>query len=132
MHHNVEGGLGNCTVQDTTTILSVTLDSIPVQGLQEDTLDMSVARMYDLQPRVPLTSDHDYVNIPNKAILSQYKKAVVSYIAGYVVRMVKRKIKCAECHLTLTAEDEMVANVGSQFISLKNRGCTDFQVLLLY
>jgi hypothetical protein len=53
MHHNVEGGLGNCSVQDT-TILGVTLDSIPLNGLQQDTLDMSVARMYDLQPRVPL------------------------------------------------------------------------------
>ena len=69
MRHNVEGGLGNCTVQDSTTILSVTLDSIPLNGLQQDTLDMSVARMYDLQPRVPLASDHDYVNIPNMRLL---------------------------------------------------------------
>lgn len=116
MRHNVKGGLGHCALRDTTTILSVTLNSIPVNGLQQDTLDMSAAHKYNLQPGKPLASNYDYVKIFNKAMLSQYKVAVVSCIAGYVVRMVKRKIHCVYCHLVLTTEAEMIASVGSQFI----------------
>jgi hypothetical protein len=117
MRHNVQGGLENCIVQDTTRMLSVTIDSIQVDGMQQDTLDMAVARMYDLVDRPPAQVDHDYSDIPNKAILSQYKKAVISYIAGHVVKMVKRKISCTDCQLALTDE-----SIGDPFVVLKNRG----------
>jgi len=121
MRHNVQGGLGNCIAQDATKLLSVTIDSIVVDDTQQDTLDMAVARMYDLQDRPPLQNDHDYADIPNKAILSQYKKAVISYISGYVVRMAKRKIKCNDCQMALTDAVPVTSdedNIGSQFMIL--------------
>jgi hypothetical protein len=126
MRHNVQGGLGNCTVQDSTRMLSVAVGSVQVDDTQQDTLDMAVARMYDLDDRQPVQDDHDYVDIPNRATLSQYKKAVISYIAGYVVRIVKRKIRCTDCELALTSDVESVksagVNTGSDFLLLKNRG----------
>jgi len=97
MRHNVQGGLGNCSVQDGTSLLSVTADSIGVSDAQQDTLGLSVARMYDLQSRPPVSTDHDYADVPNTAMLSQYKKAIITYMAGYVVKMVKRKISCNDC-----------------------------------
>lgn len=36
MRHNVQGGLGNCTVQDATCMLSVTVDSIQFNVMQKD------------------------------------------------------------------------------------------------
>jgi hypothetical protein len=138
MRHNVEGGLGNFTVQDSTAVLAVTLDSVVVDNLQQDSLQMSVARMYDLQLRTPATSEHDYADFPNAIMLSEYKKAVVSYIAGFVVRMVKKKISCCDCQSALTASHEACLAAGtqastsvssltstavdSQFLTLINRG----------
>lgn len=48
MRHNVEGGLQYCTVQDATTLLNVTRDSIVVDDVRQDTLNMSVASVYGL------------------------------------------------------------------------------------
>ena len=111
MRHNVEGGIGNCTVQDSTKMLSVTIDSINVDGQQHDTFDMTVSRMYDLVDRQPAQVDHDYVDLPNKLILSEFKKATIAYISGYVVRMVKRRISCSDCQLALT-DLEVVESIG--------------------
>lgn len=109
-----------------TTMLHVTMDSVQVDAVQIDTLDMSVARMYDLQPRKPLAADHDYADMPNKTVLSQYKQAVIAYMAGYVVKMVKRKIKCVDCQLALKAEPVTTSaasnNVGNDFMVMKDRG----------
>lgn len=107
-------------MQDATITLSVTTDSIQVNGMQQDTLDMAVARMYDLEDRAPTQTDHDYADIPNQPIISQYKTAVIAYIAGYVVRMVKSKISCCDCQLALTGETG--DDLGGQFMIMKNRG----------
>jgi hypothetical protein len=74
--HNVPGGLGNCTVQEATALLSVTRDSVVVSDVQQDTLNMSVARAYRLQERQPRAYEHDYNDkpFPSQAILSEYKK----------------------------------------------------------
>ena len=124
MRHNVQDGLGNCIVQDAATMLHVTMDSIKANNVQQDTLYMSVARMYDLQCRPPLAHEHDYADIPNKSAISAYKLTVIHYIAGYVVRMVKRKIKCCQCQLALTDEalQSFGNTVGLQFMMLNNRG----------
>ena len=44
MRHNIEGGHGNVTAQDATALLSANMDSINVDNLQTDTLDICVAR----------------------------------------------------------------------------------------
>ena len=38
-----------------------------------------------------MQSDHDYCDIPNVVRISEYKEAVISYIAGFVARAVAKK-----------------------------------------
>lgn len=125
MRHNVEGGLGNCIVRDDTKILQAVTNSIDVDGVVTDSYDVSVARFYDLQNRQPLASDHDYADVPNMFILSEYKVAAVAYIAGYVVRMVKQRIACLQCQSALAASHNVLplpGDIGSRFIRHKDHG----------
>ena len=70
--------------------------------------------------------DHDYADVPNTntTTLSEYKQSVVTYIAGFVVRMVCRKIHCPECQLALVGNDynPLAGTIGCQFLGLKDRG----------
>ena len=61
-----------------------------------------------------MTSEHDYADIPNFETVSPYKDAAISYIAGYVVRMIKRRITCTQA---LTTTETVHA-----FVALKDRG----------
>ena len=73
---------------------------------QLDQENVVIARRYDMIPREPAASDHDYVDVPNMPVLSTYKEAVVEYIAGYVVKTTEKGIACTECKLALRAQDE--------------------------
>ena len=53
---------------------------------------MTIVRKYDLALRPqPVETDHDYFDVPNDMELSEFKSLAISYIAGYVVRMVQKK-----------------------------------------
>ena len=95
MQHSIKT-TGNCIMQDATHILSVMPDS-------ESVTTVHIARKYDLLERQPLQAEHDYADMPNIAPTSQYKLAVINYIAGYVVRMVKKRIACLICQSALAA-----------------------------
>lgn len=43
---------------------------------------------------MPIQSDHDYCAYPNMVNFSKFKKEAVSYIAGYVGKMTKKKTHC--------------------------------------
>ena len=64
-----------------------------------------------------MTSEHDYADIPNFETVSPYKDAAISYIAGYVVRMMKRRITCITCTQALTTTETV-----HPFVALKVRG----------
>ena len=107
MRHHVKNGTGNCLVRDDTTVLPI--------AQPQSTIDLT--RKYDLLTRTPLTSEHDYADIPNFETVSPYKDAAISYIAGYVVRMMKRRITCIACTQALTTTETVHA-----FVALKDRG----------
>ena len=65
--------------------------------VSDDSHDMLVAKRYDLELRLPAKDDPDYADILNFEQLSMFKKSCVGYIAGYVVRMVRRTLKRMEC-----------------------------------
>ena len=46
---------------------------------------------------MPSEEDHDYADIPNMTELSEYKQAAISYMAGFVVKMVQNRITCPDC-----------------------------------
>ena len=74
---------------------------------------MAIARRYDLGLRQPAATDHDYCDFSNAIELSEYKEAAISYIAGYVVRMVEKKIHCPQCIAALTTSKESVPALKS-------------------
>jgi len=52
-----------------------------------------------------------------------YKEAVVVYISGYVVKMVRRKLKCCICLDALTcSRDEAESNVSFALLNRKRWG----------
>ena len=83
--------------------------------------DAAIIRKYDLQERCPTQADHDYCDIPNIVILSEYKCAAISYIAGYVVNMVEKIIICSQCLSALKAHNQ-IPTEASDFVQFKRRG----------
>ena len=81
MRQYVEGGLDNCKWKDATKLLHVSLDStVHIDNVHQDTLDLAVARMYDLEYRTQQQHEHDYAD--TKKLFICYKKAMISYISG--------------------------------------------------
>ncbi len=82
--------------------------------------DVTIARRYELALRPePAASDHDYCDVPNVMELSEFKTSAISYIAGYVVRMVERKIHCLKCLAALTTTKEKIPDL---FVVWKSNG----------
>ena len=80
---------------------------------------ISIARKYDLILRdSPVHDDHDYADVPNFEQVSEYKEAAINYIAGFGVKIMKRKVNCMVCTEALTAPNGKVHN----FVALKDRG----------
>ena len=80
---------------------------------------MALARRYDLALREPVASDHDYCDVSNVIELSDFKEAVISYIAGYVIKMVEKKIHCMQCIAALTTTKEAIPDL---FVTWKTNG----------
>ena len=118
MRHNIEGGRGNCSPQDDTEILNGVKDQCDMNNSQPAT-DVAIARRYDLELREPVASDHDYCDVPNSIVLSDYKEAVISYVAGFVVKMVEKKIHCMKCLAALKTTKE---NIPDLFVAWKTNG----------
>ncbi|CAB4015286.1 Hypothetical predicted protein [Paramuricea clavata] len=112
-------GRGNCTPQDDTDILNSVQDQHEINSLPTGISDVAIARRYDLALRPPAADDHDYCDVSNAMELSEYKEAARSYIAGYVVKMVEKKIHCPQCVTALTTNKE---NIPDLFITWKTNG----------
>jgi hypothetical protein len=119
MRHNIEGGRGNCTPQDDTEILNSVQDQHEINSVPTGISDVAIARRYDLELRQPAADDHDYCDVSNAMELSEYKEAAISYIAGYVVKMVEKKIHCPQCLAVLTTSKESIPDL---FVTWKTNG----------
>ena len=119
MRHNIEGGRGNCSPQDDTEILNSVQDQCEINSLPTGISNVALARRYDLALREPVASDHDYCDVSNVIELSDFKEAVISYIAGYVIKMVEKKIHCMQCIAALTTTKEAIPDL---FVTWKTNG----------
>ena len=81
---------------------------------------MQNIRRYDLEPKQPHTNDDydhgDNIDIPNNVMVSEFKEAVISYIAGFVAKKAVKQINCPSCVAALTTEEL------SAFVSWKSNG----------
>ena len=113
--HQIKCCTGNCVPQDSTSILHCTMQP---STAPDATGDMLISRRQDVPQSVP----EDDLEVEDLFSLSFYKEAVVGYIAGYVVKMVKARIHCEECCTALAfdaCKDDLVAH---SLISMKDRG----------
>lgn len=74
MRHMIEGGHGNCTAQDDTTILDNIEDQCTFNQIPTGTSDVANARRYNLELREPVSTDNDYceIHVPGSDQLSEY------------------------------------------------------------
>ena len=120
MKHQITGGRGNCIPQDDTEMLSNFEDNSNRRSSRIEIDQVTIVRKYDLALRPePVTTDHDYCDAPNVMELSEFKSAAISYIAGYVVRMVQKKIRCLKCLAALTTTKEKIPDL---FVVWKSNG----------
>ena len=118
----IKGGQGNVSRLDNTTILDIVGDSCKTSSGKTVTIsEAALIRKYDLQECPPAQTDHDYCDAPNIVVLSEYKSAAISYIAGYVANMSEKKIICSQCSNALKAPDQKPLE-ASDFVQFKSRG----------
>ena len=119
--HEIQGIGGNCAAKDQTSILHVSSGSTKARATTADAhneVDMLLMRKCDLSLRSPSTQDHDYSDVPNIMVLSEFKSSAITYIAGYVVRMTRKSLSCGDCAAALMTGPVM----ASRFLEKKNRG----------
>ena len=119
LRNAVESGHGNCTPQDQTTILNV---------VEDCTRFVSIQRKNDnVEDEADNSADFVAEALPDVDSLSEFKSAAISYIAGYVVKMVCRRVQCAPCEGALISSSAVSDNVqssgaGLSLVQFKNRG----------
>jgi len=91
----------NCTVQDETQILKSQIETE-----KSDEIFDNIFTLFD----------HDYES-PNGWCWNEYNSEVVTYIAGYVIKSIKNKIKCDMCLQSLESKENY-----SLLLKIKNRG----------
>jgi hypothetical protein len=120
VRHEIKCFTGNCLPQDNTTILHCGSSAGSLKSAVPDaTGDMLVARRHDTILEEQPNDDHTQVE--DLFSLSDFKEAVVGYISGYVVSMVKSRIHCEKCCAVLTAEF-CEDNMAHSLIAIKDRG----------
>ena len=125
MRHNIEGGHGNCSRQDDMETLNSVQDRCDIdRSTSKRISDVMIARRYDLELRQkPAKDDHDYGDVPNAMELSEFKEAVISYVAGYIVKMVQKKIKCLQCVSALTTSKEKLPDLFVMWKTKEDLNC---------
>lgn len=114
VHHDINSTCldGNCTALDTTRML--TISSVQKKSKKFlDPHDNTFLEDFDLNERAPVAFDHDYCDAPAVARISAFKEVAVTYISGYVVRMIMRMLKCQTCKMALLSDDRSLSSLSS-------------------
>ena len=74
-----------------------------------------------LADRDPVVYEHDYTDAPNYSsyTLTEFKKPVIAYIAGFVGKITAKQLWCRECCDALGSQQHLSL---SSFITVKDRG----------
>ncbi len=91
LRSSIEGQNGNCQKQDETDNLEAIGDSFKTNDKTVTVNDAAIIRKYDSQGEHQSQHEEDLSDAPNIPFVSEFKTAAISYIAGYVVRMVEKK-----------------------------------------
>ncbi len=116
---------GNAIPLDETVILHVSSKRRPTT--QIDAQDISLCKRLGIEYQSGRMEEEEEDDLAAESLLTlpkgrQYKSAVVTYIAGYVVNMVTRTIKCPFCEAALHAKASDLRSSTYSLISFKTRG----------
>ena len=93
LRSSITEGRGNCKRIDATQILYLMDDTCNIGNNHISMSHIAATTKYDLIDRQPMNTDHDYCDVPNiMPDISEFKKAAISYIAGFVGMMTKKKV----------------------------------------
>lgn len=113
LHHDIKSINGNCIAQDQTNILTVTSTKTKLE-----ITDIHLNRRNDEIYRI---LDEMQLSLPLE--LNEYTENVISYISGYVIRMIQRQLHCPICLASLYAYHEDSKDDNSlKLINRKSRG----------
>lgn len=119
-HHEVmTSDSANCSILDSTSIVNVTSENVYLNTINES--DIHREDISNWSDAKAVVEDHNYcVNAYRHQ--SQYSEDVIGYVAGFVVRKLKKKLKCVDC---ISAID-MKTRCASKLLLRKNRGGLSF------
>ncbi|CAH0558622.1 unnamed protein product [Brassicogethes aeneus] len=118
LHTKISQGEGNCKVLDATTVLSI--PSTSVKSTVEE-VDFSMYRKFSYEP-ADFLLDHNYDILSGVVELNTLTSNVVTYISGYVVKMLEESNKCAECILGCRSTMDAINDESYSLISFKDKG----------
>lgn len=118
LHANLRYTNGNCTIQDHFTILNVSSKHIKRRPVLLTSTDVGMIKKYDFE-WPPVYED----NIPIvHTTITNYSKNVVAYIAGFVVRNLKKSLTCFTCLNNIEMEEGVIYDNNFMLIRRKQRG----------
>ena len=121
MRTSIEGTNGNCQKRDPIEILHVIGNTCSINDQDLSITNAAIIRKYDLEERCPVQSDHDYTDALNVACLSEFKQAAISFMAGYVPKMVRKQLLRDVCSISL-GSTATAKTPQSAFMVLKDKG----------
>lgn len=93
IHAEIKGASGaNAVALDATSILQCSSKDTVKQNSQGDVLVC-----FNNYHQETIESDHDYHVIHQPWHLSEYTIDIISYISGFVVKSIKKQVKCVKC-----------------------------------
>lgn len=104
----------NCIALEEMDILVRSSSKSPIDGINSSTSPLE--SVFE-EERKQINDEHNYILQFTPNNLSLFTKEVVGYIAGFVVKKLEQKIKCAVCIHALRADERM----QSSLFSIKNR-----------
>ncbi|KAB0798672.1 hypothetical protein PPYR_09665 [Photinus pyralis] len=123
VRHDLSNIKGNCTIQDSFHLLSAVPSTYQRKIYTISVDDVHMIKKFGLDCSDIQIGDHDYA-IPKLPPLTAFCQNVVGYISGFVVRMMKRKIKCQTCILSLhdVASTSSTLDTALLLVDQQNKG----------
>lgn len=120
MNLDIKNYSGNCTALDDTTILNITSKRNQPLPILSSIDDISLIKKYSLDVPDTVELEGDVFNFfPNVSVLSEN---VVTYIAGYVVKKIKKTTFCLFCQSSLEELSEAMDDVRFKLLNHQNKG----------
>lgn len=116
---DIKGTTGNCAVLDDTSILfspAVIKKMSPISSLE----DLNIIKKYNIDVPESIEFEEEFIDLIPK--LSDISENVVAYIAGFVVKKMKKITFCPKCISLLQQDGSSKDDTHFKLLNQKNRG----------